>query len=277
LRWIVGFLLISASLLKAIDLLGDSTAASTLGSTGRLLLPMQIGVELALGLVVLNGTSWYRLRWLIVFLFAGFAAYSLYLALIGAASCACFGPLKIHPWWTFSLDVAVIIGILATSRKVNVGSERQLNPHYVIASATAIALFATVLLVRTLDHRRFAAEASAGQTGIEVLEPESWIDQKLPIAENIEADVDVSQGDWTLLFHRHDCHVCHETLPQYVERAAAGERVALIEVPPFGEVDLPDGGPHRGRLKDDRDWFVQTPVEVRLHDGVVTAVKAYEH
>ncbi len=61
-------------------------------------------------------------------------------------------------------------------------------------------------------------------------------------------------------------------MPLYEEFAASDvrKRVALIEVPPFGKEGAGAGSACvAGRLATDREWFVQTPVEIRLRDGVV--------
>jgi hypothetical protein len=86
-----------------------------LNPLGRLFLPIQIGVELGFGLLVLSGLYWNRLRGLLIVLFVGFAGYSLYLATNGATTCGCFGPLRIHPWWALFLDVAVVLGLVVSS------------------------------------------------------------------------------------------------------------------------------------------------------------------
>ena len=112
-RWIVGLLLVGAALLKSVELLIGS--AVPLSSTlGQYLLPLEIGIELATGLLILAGFYWHTLRWLAVVLFVAFGGYSLYLALKGAASCGCFGPLHVSPWWTFGLDSVVVLGLLVS-------------------------------------------------------------------------------------------------------------------------------------------------------------------
>jgi hypothetical protein len=136
----------------------------------------------------------------------------------------------------------------------------------------AISLLGAALLMRYIQTRSAQADgllASAGN--LVILEPEKWVGRPLPIADVI--DLDLSQGDWTVLLHRHDCPDCQEAVPRY-EKLAQLQPVALIEVPPYGDfhASTNDAARH-GRLKSDREWFVQTPVELRLQDGVVLAVK----
>ncbi len=278
-RWVVDLLLVSAAGLKAVELVTEPAATLT-NPLGRWFLPMQVGVELGLGLVVISGLYWRYVRWAALVLFTIFAVYSLSLALGGAASCGCFGPVKVHPWWTFLVDVAVVIGLLLSvwhhhreAREPE--AARTLSAWFSQPALTAVILGASgisiVLLARYADSRVATADdllSTAG--GLVVLEPEAWIGKPLPIAESI--DLDLTQGPWTLLLHRHDCPDCQEAVPRYEQRALR-EQVALVEVPPFGESHVSARGPaQRGRLTDEREWFVQTPVEIQLRDGLVTAV-----
>jgi hypothetical protein len=57
----------------------------------------------------------------------------------------------------------------------------------------------------------------------------------------------------------------------------SAETIALVEVPPFGDFHPGEAACIYGRLSDDREWFVQTPVEIKLRDGIVSAVKTPNH
>jgi len=279
-RWVVGLILVFAATLKAAQLFTDPvTALAT--DHAHWLVPLHVGLEFGIGLLILSGLYWQQLRWLALLLFTIFAAYSLHLALGGAASCGCFGPVKLHPRWTFMLDLAVVFGLLATiylgDRRA---SDQASSPRYghsyyrvVVASIAAISLIGTALLVRHIDGRTAQAGdllMTAGE--LVILEPETWVGKPLPIADAI--DLDLTHGDWIVLLHRHDCPDCQAAVPRY-EELARWEPVALVEVPPYEDHDASTtGAAHRARLTNDREWFVQTPVELRLQDGVVLAVKS---
>jgi hypothetical protein len=285
-RWIAGILLVCAALLKAAEL-WSQPAITVLNPSTRWLLPLQTGLELGFGLVVLSGLYWRAVRWLAALLFTGFAAYSLYLAVTGAGSCGCFGPIHIHPWWTFSLDIVVVLGLLISSLRSGktasvesgMGDTRPLHFAHqrgVLAVAMGVAVLSSAALVRYADRKTAIADEGIGLLGqLVILEPEEWVDKPLPIAEHI--DLDLSAGEWNLLLHRHDCPVCHEVLPRFEQSAATGQRIALIEVPPYGDMRQRESACRQGRLTDDREWFVQTPVEIRLVDGLVTAVQSHGH
>jgi hypothetical protein len=286
-RWAAGLLLIAAALLKAEELADNPTIAS-IEWLGNYSLPTQIALELGVGLLLLSGLYWRYLRWFAVTLFAGFAGYSFYKAINGATSCGCFGPIEVHPWWTFTLDSVVVGGLLAAVwRERQAGgsiakrSERWLlrdfsSRRQAIAVVLGVVLMSGALLLRYASHRTAVADSVKPSSGdLVILDPETWVGQKLPIANSI--DMDLANGDWMVLLHRHDCPVCLEKVPQYEQRANAGERIALIEVPPYGEMGARRQAGNHGQLKADHRWIIRTPVEIRLHDGLVTSINVYEH
>lgn len=148
------FLLVGAAVLKAGELLTDPTAA-LVNPTGRYFLPVEIGVELGVGLLLLSGFYWRTMRWLVIVLFTTFAGHSLYLALNGEASCGSFGPLRMNPRWTFGLDFVVVLGLLISmslKRRANCNvaelSEAWFTPklasrHYVISGVMGVAAMCT--------------------------------------------------------------------------------------------------------------------------------------
>jgi hypothetical protein len=286
-RWVAGFLLVVAAVLKAVELFTEP-AAALVNPHGRSFLPVEIGIEFGIGLLVLSGFYWCTLRWFALLLFTTFAGYSIYLALTGAASCGCFGALHVNPWWTFTLDSLIVLGLLtsASVARRSVDKKRESSeawlfmrfPPYrhAVAILMGVAVITTVLLFRYQRQRTVLAKGLLTSVGdLVILEPQKWIGQKLPIAQSL--DIDLSKGEWVVLLHRHDCPVCQKAIPQYEQFALAGTTVALIEVPPFGDPAHRESACHYGRLKDGDEWFVQTPVEIRLQDGIVTEVRTRDH
>lgn len=279
-QWIVGSLLVAAAVLKAAQYVFDPVTTSA-GIVLSYLWPFSFAAELALGLLALTGIYWRQLRWLALFLFASFAVYSLNLALGGAISCGCFGPVKFNPWWTFLLDVAVVLGlavsiwldaknpdIVGTKMKFKAPS---INVSVLSSAIVGVSVICAAMLVRYADTRAAAAKGLPTSSGeLVILEPEKWVGDKLPIAGFI--DIDVSKGNWIVVLHRHDCSECQEAVPKYEQLAATLDdiKLAFVEVPPFGDRNsLDDPHWHHGHLKADVEWFVQTPVEIQVRDGVV--------
>ena len=109
--------------------------------------------------------------------------------------------------------------------------------------------------------------------GLIVLEPETCIGKPFPLTSHLSPEVLIQEGRWTILIHHHDCPHCQEAVPQYERLAAMGNdrRIVLVETPPYGELASTVGGTQQTRLSDDREWFVQTPVEIQVDDGVVVS------
>lgn len=272
-RWLAGLLLLGASILKAYQLVFDASVLVS-STAERSLKTLQVALEYGLALLVLSGLCWQRLRWVVLALFVGFAGYSLYLALSGATSCGCFGPVKVSPWWTFLIDCAVVLGMLVTSLRMT-PSDANIEPpgKAVLLHELAGLIFLTgaigFVVTLQLSHGQTQDGLLAQAGGLVILEPENWIGQSFPIAPYI--GIDLSHGRWTVLLHRHDCAQCQEELPKY-EQLAYQEQVALVEVPPFDDAILPSRGQAKyARLRSDHEWFVQTPVEIILENGIVVA------
>ncbi|MCG8450394.1 MAG: hypothetical protein MI725_12565 [Pirellulales bacterium] len=284
-RWVVGLLLIVAALLKGVQVYlypADALANNVLGvNESRVLLPLQISGEFGLGLAAICGLFWRQLRWFALAVFASFSCYSLLLALQGATSCGCFGQLKIHPWWTFIIDSIVFIGLVLecfmTRQREQASVARvELSTRIGLASIITISLFIALGLAWHLAPRQASSKFALQTVGdLIILDPSSWIGEKFPLLEHI--DIDVSQGRWVLLMHRRDCPKCLEAVPKYERLAMVDNecQVALIEVPPH---DTQSAAQAKRclvtRLSDEHEWFVETPIEIQMSDGVVVNASA---
>jgi hypothetical protein len=273
-RIVIGITLLVAAFLKAWEVIANPGVLLQ-WEANRILVPMQIACELSIGLAAILGIWWRQLRVVTFFLFVAFAAYSLSLALQGAQSCGCFGPIKVSPWWTFLLDLLIVAGLAAEWILRNPPAEPAPSRGRPQAFAAAIACMGCFVFATLFWQSRPAGVAdvnlSVGQ--LVVLEPEDWAGKPFPISDNV--DVDLTEGEWIVLLHRHDCPDCQAAVPQYETLASStgNKRVALIEIPPYAEARHAAHSPCLvGRLSADHEWFVQTPVEITLRDGVVVAV-----
>lgn len=236
--------------------------------------------EFGFGAYLLSGVYAKASRWLGGLLFVALAIYSFWMAMSGAESCGCFGPIHIHPWWTFFIDLAVSIGIFIGPRERSMLSNASSHHFRLISlvrfSKSAIVITNCVLLATAVLWARnvrneAAADSSFSQfnQSLSILQPQKWIGKQLPISRSI--DVDVSKGDWHIVLHRSDCPACQAAIPHFENLASHGTHVALIEIPPYGSSES-HGNCVDGHLFDDRTWFVRTPIEIDLHDGKVIAI-----
>jgi hypothetical protein len=209
--------------------------------------------------------------------FVSFSAYSFYLGWAARESCGCFGPIKVSPWFTLAMDLA-----MAFTLAVSIWYS-----HFVLEIRTAHrlvvgGLFVLTLLLCTIAvASQFVAKATrlgpvAGALDL-LLERDSLIGYPFPlISEIVMRDgEDLSQGNWTLLLYHFDCSDCQQAIPSYVElgrefrKEGNASHVGLIELPPFGDpgTKKPTRFCHDGILKDTTQYFIRAPMEVRLVDG----------
>jgi hypothetical protein len=275
---LVGGVLLGAVFLKSWEgLIVPGAKLPMLGRAGQLV------VELALAAACLAAWPLPLVRKLLIALFSGFALYATYLALIGAESCGCFGPVKVHPGWTIALDV-VVLWLLLFKWPSSTDLVRPSILKYCrrwTAAFLAMAIPATALLIMRQPTVVASGSNLASAGELVILEPESWIGRALPIIDEIDVGHELARGDWLLLLYHHDCPQCQEALPRYLGLAEQlnsdhqQRRIAVVETPPFAAGGLQGSSTAalKGRLSDRREWFVQTPVEITLKDGDVTHVR----
>jgi hypothetical protein len=116
-RTFLGSVLIAAGAIKFYELNFESYDEST--STLLLLVFAEVELLGGLGMVIGFDPELTR-RWSAA-AFAGLAISSLFQALAGKCSCACFGSLSINPWLTLVLDLLAVAAILGSRRPA--GSE----------------------------------------------------------------------------------------------------------------------------------------------------------
>ena len=283
-RVFVGAILLLAALLKAYQLATEPTAEISL-MTSRWFLVFSVQFELLLGLCLIAGL-FVRTAWLTTLgSFALFSCISLHKALSGEVSCGCFGSVQVNPWYTLGLDLAVV-GALVRYRPAlwgkEVGTDTRPASHY----GVVFGVWLIVAVSAGWGMSRFEANTVSddgmflGDGEIVVLEPETWTGKRFPLFAHIDQGGQLARGVWLVVLYHHDCPQCQEVLPSYELLAAETDEdqrsVALVEVPPFGPREGRDSSispVHRVRLQDTKDWFVQTPTEIQLTDGTVTAVR----
>jgi hypothetical protein len=274
-RAAVGSILLFAATAKWTALWGEPAVWRML----EVLAAAQAAIEVLLAVWLFSGIVPRLVHRLAIGLFLVFAAYSAWLVLLGVSTCGCFGNVRVPPLVVLALDLGVLAGLLGCPPPVSTPRIR-LWP-LVRASASGLgiaAAFAGVLLWASPSMPTPFRPGSDVRR--EILEPASWPGTLFPLLPQIATDAPLSSGDWIVVLHRPSCSSCRTVHEEYAEldrelRArSAGLRVAFVEVPWSGE-QLP---PRRksayalGRLSEDRQWFVETPVIVKLQNGRVLSV-----
>jgi hypothetical protein len=103
---------------------------------------------------------------------------------------------------------------------------------------------------------------------------EKWDWLQYVVEEDIREPL--SEGLVVVLMHRFDCPVCEEMAPRYsayyqamVEQGIDAFKIAFLEIPPYGDEDhVPDDTLCiQGKLTDEQNWQLMSPVVVALLDG----------
>jgi len=298
-RVILGMILLTAAGLK-----GYQLATEPVPDTGildsRWFLIAVVEFELLFGLWLLANL---RPRWTrraAVLCFGLFAAVSLYKALSGTASCGCFGRVAVNPWYTFTLDTVAVLALLRW-RPAGMASSMLVPSRAFALRSTAVTLawlsvgLPAAVAMGTYQPAVLAEDGVVmGDGNLVILEPEEWTGKRFPLLPFIEDSPGklkpgerplrerLAEGNWIVVLYHHDCPKCQESMPEY-EKLAHGSaadpkapRVALIEVPPYGNTNslkLSSDAPCAfARLSDGNEWFVQTPVVLNITDSLATGV-----
>jgi hypothetical protein len=226
--------------------------------------------------------------------FGAFAGTSLYKGMSGYASCGCFGRLTVNPWYAAGLDLAIVWFLLywppsplhspADPDTAFRWIEWPSRPFRSIGGVVAVWLFMGIPAAFTMGSYTNTTLSDTGEivgTGdIVVLEPTTWLGKRFPLLDYIDISADLKEGRWLVLLYHHDCPKCQQAivkLAEMVQRSSAtnsvGPRLALIEMPPYGKAALlslpPDVPFVHGRLREDKQWFVQAPLVQELSDSIV--------
>ena len=231
-------------------------------------------------------------RWIGVAMLLTFVPVLIGDLLLGASSCGCFGAVKVSPWLTLVMDVTFLFGLLVLGRREpRLAITRDL-PTSKVLIAGVWSLFSVFVAFGLpvpgttvpggsegeLAVAGFSAASPLPEDGYYMPQYDAWIGRPF-----LELDValwarnlpdDIAFGPQYVIFYRKDCEHCHELMMLHF--SGSPERWATaIAVPerdgfptenlqPFECADC-----RLAELPAGIDWFLQTPVLVRLVDGVV--------
>lgn len=285
-RIVLGLLLLSAAALKGHQLATEPVVGSGLLDSRWFLIGV-VEFELFFGLWLLSGL-YPKWTWApALSCFALFAGVSLWKALSGEATCGCFGRVPVNPWYTFTLDTAVVVALLRWrprglsqfSWSENRTAPLGIRPLGLIAAWLALGIPAAVAMGSYQAATISETGDILGESEIVVLEPEKWIGKRFPLLDYIDVGDRLAEDKWIIVLYHYDCSKCQEVISE-CERLSGvwavdsvGTRVALVEMPPYENCDesmVSRGVPLvLGRLRDTREWFGATPIQVAVNEGVV--------
>ncbi|MDR2171950.1 MAG: hypothetical protein LBP59_17535 [Planctomycetaceae bacterium] len=295
-RFFVALILLVAAVLKAhqlitTPLLGEGLLHARWFNIFVVEFEIFFGIWLIFGLLP-------KLSWLAsIGLFSMLSVISFYKAVIlKETSCGCFGATEINPWFTTALDL-MIVAILVVLRPKEIvfklqnffqelGSLRKFRLGVFIATWLFFAVLLTFLIVST-KFVALAGDSKLSESEKSVtLEPGNWLGKKFPLLEYIEVNNNfdlnnLQSGEWTILLYHNDCLKCQEIFAKLKNQNTNEnlEKLVVIEIPDKSEHQKLSTKLNRVKwrsLKSDRNWFVQTPVWIRLKDGNVVNVSTQQ-
>jgi hypothetical protein len=252
-------------------------------------------LELSLGIWLLSGLL-QKTAWLVsLVLFTLFVGISFYkAAILQETSCGCFGAVQMNPWVTMTLDM-VIVGLLAIFRPNGMifhwriffqeftGLKFGRRFFVIVGIWLVVALPVTYAMMSVNFVTLTPDSVLTGHEKSITLEPMNWMGKNFPLFEHIvwENNVppdELKNGDWKVLLYHVDCQNCQKVLAEIEtqSRRQSFEKLIIIEVP-GKERELRNIHGNRnygkwGRLRDQTEWFVQTPLVLELKNGRVSSV-----
>jgi hypothetical protein len=292
LRILLAVLLLIAAGLKAFQLATEPTVGTSI-LDARLLLMVTVEFELFFGLWLLANILAKPTWAATLTCFGLFTCVSFCKALAGYATCGCFGRVAVNPWYTGTLDVAVVLSLLrwrpSTVSPLPPGEGKGEGN----GPAVPPSLRATAVLVTWLAIGLPAAYAMGNYTGttlsdagqvigngkVVVLEPEKWIGKRFPLLDYIDVGDKLKEGKWLVVLYHHDCPKCMEIIRhlRQIRRECGIQQIALIAMPPYDnarpKLALPFGLCMVGRLNYTKEWFATTPLMIVLDGAMMKEVR----
>ena len=238
-------------------------------------------------------------RWIGIAVLAAFVPVLMGDLALGASSCGCFGAVKVSPWVTLVTDVTFLFGLLVLGRREpRLAMTRDLPTSKVLMAGiwsllSVVVAFGLSAPAASVDVGSGGESAVAGSGGALALpadgyympQYQDWIGQQFH-----ELDVaawtsnlpdDIGFGPQYVIFFRKDCEHCHELMELHFSGVLEHPTTAIAvperdgfpteNLQPFNCPDC-----RLAELPAGIDWFLQTPVLVRLADGVVECAAEVE-
>ena len=206
---------------------------------------------------------------------------------LGASSCGCFGAVQIPPWITLVTDGFFLFSLVYIARGVPALKTPRSLPTWQVVSvglwtvlsvAVAFGMTASGSPANGVDGQATEVISAGPVEGYYLPDYMEWQGQpflELDMATWIKGlPEDLEEGQQYMFFYRKDCEHCHELMEVYfaAELPLPTTAVAVPErtgFPTVGVQPFVCGSCRLAELPAGFDWFMQTPVLVKLTDGVV--------
>ncbi len=267
-------LLLPSNIVKATKTLAASVSPQNPEAVLDLVLRSLIGLELlAVVLMVLVAKA---SRSVALFMLGAFCLILIGEMVVGAASCGCFGDLPVKPWQMLIADGALLAGVvfLKPASDQRIASARR-GP--VMAAAAIVAAVAGFGFAFGVPARDVGEADNTPPTYFPIYENWvglRWTETELaPLAGALPPNFNT--GTWYVVFYRKDCDHCHELLERFFTgplkiptlAIATPERSGFPD--PLDELPMPCTECVMRSLPIGPDYVMQTPVVVRVKDGIV--------
>jgi hypothetical protein len=231
-------------------------------------------------------------RWTGIVMLASFMPVLIGDLVLGSSSCGCFGAVSVSPWVTLVMDVTFFLGLVVWGRREpRLALTARLSTwRVVVAGLWILASVALSFGLRAPAPPAAGAAVSPAEAQISIPLPvdgyylpdyEAWLGQSfldLDLVAWVEGlPDDIASGSQYVIFYRMDCEHCHELMELYFSGSLAVPTTA-IAVPEKGGFPTENVQPFAclecrvAELPAGVDWFLQTPVLVRLFDGSIECV-----
>jgi len=295
-RVIVPLWLFIGAVLKLADLSPSHLPASIIKSSGWLgldlmfVLRFSIAAELiVVGVMVLLPPL---ARWTGIVMLTSFLPVLIGDLALGSSSCGCFGAIAMSPWITLVTDVTFLLGLVIFGRREPRLALTTTLPTWrvVVAGMWVVASVVLAFGLRPPTHAGSVTESSSLDSPVDTALPadgyylpdyQSWFGSSfldLEIAAWISGlPDDIASGSQYVVFYRKDCEHCHHLMELYFSPSVPAPTTA-VAIPERGGFPTENVQPfvclecRTAELPAGVDWFLQTPVLVRLLDGKVECV-----
>jgi hypothetical protein len=237
-------------------------------------------------------------RWVGIAMLTTFVPVLIGDLMLGASSCGCFGAVEVNPWVTLVMDVTFLFVLVVLGRGEPRLALTGNLPTLKVLMAGVWSLLSVVVAFGLPAQAPSTVSGGAGEVPVEggaapqlpadgyyLPQYDEWIGRQFSQVAVASWIVDLPEnidvGAQYVIFFRKDCEHCHELMELYFSESlpAPTTAVAVPERDGFPTENLQPfvcSGCGLAELPAGIDWFLQTPVLVRLADGAVECAAEVE-